>query len=98
METRRALADHLRKLRTERGWTHVRTVARLGSSQSRVAKMEAADGSVSLDLLIKALLALSASAADNGRVIAMQPTRTHPQTAAAARRSQAHSAPSPARC
>lgn len=69
VEMRLALADHLRKLRTDRGWTQTQTAARLGSSQSRVAKMEAADGSVSLDLLIKALLALGASAADIGRTI-----------------------------
>jgi Helix-turn-helix. len=43
---------------------------RLGSSQSRVAKMEAADASVSLDLLIKALLALGASRGEVGRAIA----------------------------
>ena len=71
VEMRLALADHLRKLRTDRGWTQTQTAARLGSSQSRVAKMEAADGSVSLDLLIKALLALGASTADIGRVIAV---------------------------
>lgn len=71
VEMRLALADHLRKLRIDRDWTQTQTAARLGSSQSRVAKMEAADGSVSLDLLIKALLALGASAADIGRVIAV---------------------------
>ena len=43
---------------------------RLGSSQSRVAKMERADPTVSLDLLIRALLTLGASASDVGRVIA----------------------------
>ena len=40
------------------------------SSQSRIAKMEAGDPSVSLDLLIKALLTLGASSRDLGRIIA----------------------------
>ena len=42
---------------------------RLGSSQSRVAKMEAADPSVSLDLLVRGLLATGASPRDIGRVL-----------------------------
>lgn len=72
VEMRLALADHLRKLRTDRGWTQTQTATHLGSSQSRLAKMEAADRSVSLDLLIKAHLALGASPAEIGRVIATQ--------------------------
>ena len=51
-------------------WTQLQVARRLGSSQSRVAKMEAADASVSLDLLIKSLLALGASRSEVGRVIA----------------------------
>ena len=43
---------------------------RLGSSQSRVAKMEAADPSVSLDLLVRSLFALGATPRDLGRVLA----------------------------
>ena len=41
---------------------------RINSSQSRVAKMEAGDPSVSLDLLIRSLLALGASSRDLARV------------------------------
>jgi transcriptional regulator with XRE-family HTH domain len=37
----------------------------IGSSQSRVAKMEAGDPSVSVDLLIRALLALGARLFDH---------------------------------
>jgi transcriptional regulator with XRE-family HTH domain len=37
---------------------------RLGSSQSRVAKLEAADRSVSLDLIMRSLLAIGATATD----------------------------------
>jgi ribosome-binding protein aMBF1 (putative translation factor) len=70
VELKLALADYLRKVRTKRGWTQLQVARRLGSSQSRVAKMEAADASVSLDLLVKALLALGASRGELGAVIA----------------------------
>ncbi len=68
-ELKLALAFYLRELRGERGWTQSQVARRLRSSQSRVAKMEAADPSVSLDLLVRSLLALGASRADVGRVI-----------------------------
>jgi transcriptional regulator with XRE-family HTH domain len=41
----------------------------LNSSQSRVAKMEAGDPTVSIDLLIKSLLALGVSKKELGRSI-----------------------------
>ena len=70
VELRLALADHLRELRVRNSWTQLQVARRLGSSQSRVAKMEAADASVSLDLLVKSLLALGASRDEVGGVIA----------------------------
>jgi len=70
VELKLALAGYLRKLRAQNSWTQLQVARRLGSSQSRVAKMEAADASVSLDLLIKSLLALGASRSEVGRVIA----------------------------
>ncbi|MBU2604017.1 MAG: helix-turn-helix domain-containing protein [Actinobacteria bacterium] len=70
VELKLALAFYLRELRAAQGWTQTQTARRLRSSQSRVAKMEAADPSVSLDLLVRSLLALGASRADVGRVIA----------------------------
>jgi predicted XRE-type DNA-binding protein len=70
VELKLALADYLRELRTRNAWTQAQVARRLGSSQSRVAKMEAADASVSLDLLVKSLLALGASRSEVGRVIA----------------------------
>lgn len=69
VELKLALADYLRDLRAERGWTQQDVARQLGSSQSRVAKMEAADASVSIDLLVKALLSLGASRSEVGRVI-----------------------------
>jgi predicted XRE-type DNA-binding protein len=70
VELKLALADYLRDLRVQNSWTQSQVARRLGSSQSRVAKMEAADASVSLDLLVKSLLALGASRSEVGRVIA----------------------------
>jgi ribosome-binding protein aMBF1 (putative translation factor) len=70
VELKLALADYLRDVRGRNGWTQSQVARRLGSSQSRVAKMEAADASVSLDLLVRSLLALGASRSDVGRVIA----------------------------
>lgn len=70
VELKLALANYLREMRTQRGWTQGQVARRLGSSQSRVAKMEAADASVSLDLLVKSLLALGASRGEVGAVIA----------------------------
>ena len=59
-----ALAAGVRELREKQGLTQTALAARLGSSQSRVAKMEAGDRSVSLDLLIKSLLTIGAGSAD----------------------------------
>ena len=66
----RSATNHLREVRERRGWTQLQVARHLGSSQSRVAKMEAADASVSLDLLVKSLLALGVSRGEVGRVIA----------------------------
>jgi len=70
VELKLALATYLRDLRRSRGWTQAAVADLLGSSQSRVAKMEAADASVSLDLVVKSLFSLGASMCDVGRVIA----------------------------
>ena len=65
-----ALAHYLQEMRTEHGWTQAQVARKIGSSQSRVAKMEAANATVTLDLLVKSLLALGASRNEVGRVIA----------------------------
>ena len=61
VEMRLALSRTLRERRTEAGLTQTALAKHLGSSQSRVAKLEAGDPSVSLDLLIRGLLAVGAS-------------------------------------
>ncbi len=69
VELKLALAQYLRDIRVGHGWTQTYIAEQLGSSQSRVAKMEAADATVSVDLLVKSLLALGASAKDVGKAI-----------------------------
>ena len=60
IELRLKLAEGLKTRRKRRGLSQTALAESLKSSQSRVAKMEAADASVSLDLMIRALLALEA--------------------------------------
>jgi ribosome-binding protein aMBF1 (putative translation factor) len=69
IELKLALAAGVRELRERRGLTQTELALRLGSSQSRVAKMEAADRSVSLDLTMRALLTIGATAPDIARWI-----------------------------
>ena len=61
IELRLKLADGLKLRRNSRGVTQTQLAQVLRSSQSRVAKMEAGDPTVSLDLLVKSLLALGTS-------------------------------------
>ncbi len=69
VEVKLALARRLRELREEHNWTQAEFARRVGSSQSRVAKMEAADPTVSVDLLVRSLLAAGADRREVGRVV-----------------------------
>jgi len=60
VELKLALAAGVRELREKQGLTQTALATKLGSSQSRVAKMEAGDRSVSLDLLVRSLLSIGA--------------------------------------
>jgi len=55
------LAKDLQKKRQAKNLTQTELAQLLNSSQSRVAKMESGDPSVSVDLLVRSLLALGAS-------------------------------------
>jgi DNA-binding XRE family transcriptional regulator len=70
VEIKLSLARRLRELREEQNWTQAEFARRVGSSQSRVAKMEAADPSVSVDLLVRSLLAAGADRRELGRIVA----------------------------
>ncbi len=61
VEMRLALSELFRTVRVKSGLTQNIVAKRLRSSQSRVAKMEAGDPTVSLELLIRALLVVGAS-------------------------------------
>lgn len=69
VELRLRLAATLRQRRQKKRLSQSELASRINSSQSRVAKMEAGDPSVSLDLLIRSLLALGASSRDLARAI-----------------------------
>jgi transcriptional regulator with XRE-family HTH domain len=56
-----ALGKSLKETRFKQRLSQVAFAAKIDSSQSRVAKMESGDPSVSIDLLLKSLLALGAS-------------------------------------
>ncbi|MEW6719700.1 MAG: helix-turn-helix transcriptional regulator [Thermodesulfobacteriota bacterium] len=65
-----ALSEHLKRRRIRKKLTQEQLASLMSSSQSRVAKMEAGDPSVSLDLLVRSLLTLGASEKDLAKVIA----------------------------
>jgi DNA-binding transcriptional regulator YiaG len=58
IEMRRTLSQMLKELRLKLHLTQVQLAARLETSQSRVAKMEKADPTVSADLLLQSLFQL----------------------------------------
>lgn len=64
IEMKIALSESLKKTRLKRRLSQVDLAGLIASSQSRVAKMEAGDASVSIDLLVKSLLAMGASRKD----------------------------------
>jgi DNA-binding XRE family transcriptional regulator len=69
LEVKLALAKSLRKRRERKGMTQSALAELIESSQSRVAKMEAGDRSVSLDLLVRSLLAIGTTKRELARII-----------------------------
>jgi ribosome-binding protein aMBF1 (putative translation factor) len=63
------LAAGLRQRRQQKGLSQLDLAAKLQSSQSRLAKMEAGDPSVSLDLLIRSLISLGATQRELSQII-----------------------------
>ena len=70
IDIRISLARELKRYRLRQNYSQAMAARIVGSSQSRVARMEAGDPSVSLDLLVRALLALGSTTSEVGRVIA----------------------------
>lgn len=69
VELKLALGRNLQARRARRGLSQEKLAQLLGSSQSRVAKMEAGDPSVSIDLLIRSLLAMGATQEEVAKAI-----------------------------
>ena len=69
VELRLRLANGLKLQRVQRRLTQGELARVVRSSQSRVAKMEAGDPSVSIDLLFRSLIALGASSSDLAKII-----------------------------
>ena len=61
VELKLGLAKAVKQKRNRLGMTQQQLGRLLGSSQSRVAKIEAADPSVSLDLMVRSLLRMGAN-------------------------------------
>lgn len=61
VELKLSLTNALKEARQKRHLSQIDLAQRLGSSQSRVAKIEAGDPSVSLDLIVRALFAAGAT-------------------------------------
>lgn len=72
IEIKLALARSIRSRRRLLKLTQSELARLIDSSQSRVAKMESADFSVSLDLLVRVLLVLGASRKEVANVIALE--------------------------
>jgi DNA-binding XRE family transcriptional regulator len=70
IEIRLSLSRSLKQRRLEQQLSQADLAQNIHSSQSRVAKMEAGDPSVSIDLLVKSLLALGAARRDIAIAIA----------------------------
>jgi hypothetical protein len=69
IELKLALSASLRDERQKQNVTQVELARLIGSSQSRVAKMEAGDPTVSVDLLLKALLKLGVTRKQLSKII-----------------------------
>lgn len=70
IEMKLALSDALKKERAKKRVSQAELARRISSSRSRVAQMEAADPSVSVDLLLKSLLALGVTRNRVGKALA----------------------------
>lgn len=73
VEIRLALADAVKTQREKHHLSQSALAAGMRSSQSRVAKIEAGDPSVSLDLLVRAVLAAGATKKELAKALTAAP-------------------------
>lgn len=69
VELRIRLSNALKSRRAILGWSQARLAKTIHSSQSRIAKMEAADSSVSIDLLVRGLLSTGIGLDDLSKIV-----------------------------
>ncbi len=69
IELKLALANSVKERRLRKKITQVKLARLLNSSQSRVAKIEKGDSSVSVDLLVRSLIAMGATRRDLAKAI-----------------------------
>ncbi|MGI8499895.1 MAG: helix-turn-helix transcriptional regulator [Hassallia sp.] len=70
VEMKLSLSRYLKELRLKNKLSQENLAKKINSSQSRVAKIEAGDASVSLDLVVRTILAIGATREDVARAIA----------------------------
>lgn len=75
IEFKLALATRVRELRVSQNLTQLQLAKSIGSSQSRIAKLEAADSSVSTDFMLNSFFKLGAKSGDIRSVVAPRKTR-----------------------
>lgn len=75
VEIKVALSRALKQWRGRSDLSQVQLAEKIGSSQSRVAKMEAGSPQISIDLLVKALVASGMTRNELADVIAARPVR-----------------------
>lgn len=75
VELKLNLAKWLKAQRLARKWTQAELAKRIGSSQSRLARVEGGDPSVSLDLMFRAAFAAGATQKDLAKVVGAPRTR-----------------------
>jgi DNA-binding XRE family transcriptional regulator len=69
IEIRLRLAEGVKRCRLRRHITQMDLAKAVGSSQSRIAKMESGDPTVSIDLLVRTLLSLGATSRQLAQII-----------------------------
>jgi len=69
IDIRLDISNMVKNQRAKRGWTQEQLARAIGSSQSRIAKLEGGDPGISLDLMIKALLRLGTSKKQIGKLL-----------------------------
>lgn len=69
IDIRLDISNLVKAQRANRGWTQEQLARAIGSSQSRIAKLEGGDPGISLDLMIKALLRLGTSKKQIGKLL-----------------------------